>query len=95
MHLSQPYLLYIKNEFNSPRYINIFMTRNPFSLDKVVPMPSLAEVSEHTALPSPVIPSDHLALVADLSFSRPTLLIRLWNKLKATAIYFIAIFFKG
>nr|CAD7399154.1 unnamed protein product [Timema cristinae] len=35
-------------------------------LFQVVPLPSIEDVTEHTALPSVVFPSDHVALVADL-----------------------------
>lgn len=36
--------------------------------DRVVPLPSVEEVSEFVALPSAYFPSDHLALVADIKW---------------------------
>lgn len=36
--------------------------------DRVIPLPSVGEVSEFVALPSAYFPSDHLALVADLKW---------------------------
>jgi 2',5'-phosphodiesterase len=36
--------------------------------DRVVPLPSIEEVSEFVALPSAYFPSDHLALVADIKW---------------------------
>lgn len=33
---------------------------------KVVPLPSIEELKEHSALPSIVFPSDHIALVSDI-----------------------------
>ncbi|XP_046399751.1 2',5'-phosphodiesterase 12 [Ischnura elegans] len=42
---------------------------NPLRVEQVVPLPSEEEVTQNTALPSIVFPSDHLALVADLRWS--------------------------
>ncbi|KAB7502639.1 2',5'-phosphodiesterase 12 [Armadillidium nasatum] len=46
----------------------IFYQANKFEVEQVVPVPTLEEVTEHVALPSVTIPSDHLALVADLKW---------------------------
>ncbi|XP_053619653.1 2',5'-phosphodiesterase 12 isoform X2 [Plodia interpunctella] len=46
----------------------IFIDRAALAVDQVVPLPAEAELAQHTALPSVVFPSDHLALVADLRF---------------------------
>ncbi|XP_043242342.1 2',5'-phosphodiesterase 12-like isoform X2 [Amphibalanus amphitrite] len=46
----------------------IFYMTDFMDVQQVVPLPSHEEVTRHTALPSVVIPSDHLALVADLGW---------------------------
>ncbi|XP_070569678.1 2',5'-phosphodiesterase 12-like [Ptychodera flava] len=46
----------------------IFIDRN-FDVLQVIPMPTDDELSLHTALPSVVFPSDHIALVVDLAWS--------------------------
>lgn len=38
-------------------------------VDQVIPLPSHEEVTSHQALPSVAHPSDHIALVCDLSFT--------------------------
>lgn len=48
----------------------IFIDSDCLSVDRVVPLPSEAEVSEFVALPSVYFPSDHLALVADLKWKK-------------------------
>ena len=45
----------------------------PFSLQQmevvqIAPFPSLSELSAHTALPSQICPSDHVAVVVDVKF---------------------------
>lgn len=47
----------------------IFIDRERFSVRGVVPVPSVGEVSRHTALPSQYFPSDHVALVCDLKWN--------------------------
>ncbi|KAJ4443448.1 hypothetical protein ANN_05117, partial [Periplaneta americana] len=44
----------------------IFYQHDQLGVAQVVPLPSVEELQQHTALPSVVFPSDHLALVADL-----------------------------
>lgn len=46
------------------------MEVNHFNFLQVVPLPSIEELQAHTALPSIVFPSDHIALVSDLQFIR-------------------------
>ncbi len=46
----------------------ILMDSAHLETERVVPLPSLEELSEFTALPSVYFPSDHLALVADLKW---------------------------
>jgi len=46
----------------------MFYMKDKLKLEQVVPLPSDEEVKKHTALPSIVFPSDHLALVADFSW---------------------------
>ncbi|KAA0197370.1 hypothetical protein HAZT_HAZT007723 [Hyalella azteca] len=45
----------------------IFYRTDSLRVENVVPMPSDEQVKAHTALPSPLFPSDHLALVAQLT----------------------------
>lgn len=47
----------------------IFYDRSKLGVSKVVPLPSLDEIVLHTALPSIVFPSDHIALVCDLKWT--------------------------
>lgn len=44
----------------------IFYEKNNLGVAQVVPLPSHEEVTQHTALPSIVFPSDHISLVSDL-----------------------------
>ena len=46
----------------------IFVDATHLAVDRIVPLPSLEELSEFVALPSVYFPSDHLALVADLKW---------------------------
>ena len=46
----------------------IFYQSSKFQVDQVIPLPSLEDVTQHTALPSIVFPSDHIALIADLKW---------------------------
>ena len=46
----------------------IFVDAEWFSVRGVVPVPTEEEVSQHTALPSQYLPSDHVALVCDLKW---------------------------
>lgn len=46
----------------------IFADGNWFDVEAVVPLPSEEELDVHVALPSVVLPSDHLALVCDLKW---------------------------
>jgi len=46
----------------------IFIDATHLAVDRVVPLPSLEELSEFGALPSIYFPSDHLALVTDLKW---------------------------
>ena len=46
----------------------IVIDSDHLSVDRVVPLPSLEELSEFVALPSIYFPSDHLALVADIKW---------------------------
>ena len=46
----------------------ILIDSDLLSVDRVVPLPSLEELSEFVALPSIYFPSDHLALVADIKW---------------------------
>ncbi|PSN55444.1 hypothetical protein C0J52_05705 [Blattella germanica] len=44
----------------------IFYQHDQLQTIQVVPLPSIEELQQHTALPSVVFPSDHVALIADL-----------------------------
>ena len=46
----------------------IFVDSEHLSVERIVPLPSLEEITEFVALPSLYFPSDHLALVADLKW---------------------------
>lgn len=46
----------------------IFADKKYFDVESVLPLPSEDELSPHLALPSVVMPSDHLALVCDLKW---------------------------
>lgn len=48
----------------------IYYERNSLNCDSVVPAPDHEDVIASDGLPSDVFPSDHLALVADMSYSR-------------------------
>nr|XP_006818868.1 PREDICTED: 2',5'-phosphodiesterase 12-like [Saccoglossus kowalevskii] len=48
---------------------HIFVDGN-FDVSQVIPMPTEEELSLHTALPSVVFPSDHIALICDLEWSK-------------------------
>lgn len=47
----------------------IYYDTNNLSVAQVIPLPSHEEVVQHTALPSILFPSDHIALVSDLKWS--------------------------
>ncbi|XP_018561321.1 2',5'-phosphodiesterase 12 [Anoplophora glabripennis] len=44
----------------------IYYEKSNLAVSQVVPLPSHEEVTQHTALPSIVFPSDHMSLVSDL-----------------------------
>ena len=46
----------------------IYVDSDKLSVEQVVPMPDHEDVVAHSGLPSPVFPSDHIALVCDLKF---------------------------
>uniref|UniRef100_A0A182WGX1 2',5'-phosphodiesterase 12 n=1 Tax=Anopheles minimus TaxID=112268 RepID=A0A182WGX1_9DIPT len=48
----------------------IFYQKEALSVNDVIPMPSQEELSMYEAIPSPVFPSDHVALVANLEWSQ-------------------------
>ncbi|XP_054728964.1 2',5'-phosphodiesterase 12 isoform X2 [Anastrepha obliqua] len=75
--LSQPFN--IKSACGTPPYTNythafaacldyIFYQSDCLEVQQVVPLPTEEELQCHTAIPSVVFPSDHVALVADLKF---------------------------
>lgn len=47
----------------------IFVDSKNLAVKQVVPMPTHEEVTLHTALPSVVFPSDHIALICDLTWN--------------------------
>jgi 2',5'-phosphodiesterase len=66
-----------ESAYGKPKYTNytddfkdcldyIFVEKNKIKVDKVVPLPTEEELSQHQGLPNDVFPSDHLALVTDL-----------------------------
>ncbi|XP_069107504.1 2',5'-phosphodiesterase 12-like [Argopecten irradians] len=46
----------------------IFIDSNKFNVERVIPPPDHEEVILHTALPSVVFPSDHIAQICDIKF---------------------------
>lgn len=48
----------------------IFASRETFEVQAVIPMPSEDELRVYTAIPSPVMPSDHLALICELKWKK-------------------------
>lgn len=48
----------------------IFATEKTFEIQAVIPMPSVEELQAYTAVPSPVVPSDHLALICELKWQK-------------------------
>ncbi|XP_074643116.1 2',5'-phosphodiesterase 12-like [Tubulanus polymorphus] len=48
----------------------IFVDKEQFTLDQVVPLPNAEEILVHSALPNQVFPSDHLALVCDVYWNK-------------------------
>lgn len=48
----------------------IFYQHDQLDVAQVVPLPSTEELQQHVALPSVVFPSDHVALVADMSWKQ-------------------------
>ncbi|CAH1788073.1 unnamed protein product [Owenia fusiformis] len=77
MELSHKFNL--KSACGTPKYTNyvggfngcldyIFMDSDSLETVQVIPMPSHEEVIQHTALPSVVFPSDHIAQIADLTW---------------------------
>jgi len=48
---------------------HIFVSQKSLKIDQVLELPPHNKVVEHTALPSSICPSDHIAQVADLSYT--------------------------
>ena len=46
----------------------IFASKKYFNLESVIPVPSKDELQLYTAIPSPVMPSDHIALICELKW---------------------------
>lgn len=77
VELKQPFKL--SSACGTPKYTNftegfadcldyIYYDTKHLSVAQVIPLPSHEEIIQHTALPSIVCPSDHIALVADLKW---------------------------
>ncbi|XP_046735511.1 2',5'-phosphodiesterase 12 [Diprion similis] len=47
----------------------IYYQTDRLQVDQVIPMPSTEELTQHTALPSVVFPSDHISICADLKWN--------------------------
>lgn len=78
VNLSQPFQF--DSACGTPKYTNytagftdcldyIYYDKATLSVSEVVPLPSVEELSLHTALPSIVFPSDHIALVSSLKWN--------------------------
>ena len=48
----------------------IYIEQDKLKTTQVVPMPTHEEVTQYTALPNVVFPSDHIALVCDLTWKK-------------------------
>ncbi|XP_026845773.1 2',5'-phosphodiesterase 12 isoform X2 [Drosophila persimilis] len=77
VELAQPFKMF--SACGKPRYTNytalfsgcldyIFCQQDRFELLQCLPLPTEEQLTAHTAIPSICFPSDHIALVADLSF---------------------------
>ncbi|XP_060072172.1 2',5'-phosphodiesterase 12-like [Ylistrum balloti] len=62
------YTNYVANFHEMLDYI--FIDSNKFSVEKVIPPPDHEEVVLHTALPSVVFPSDHIAQICDIKWKQ-------------------------
>ncbi|KAH8412901.1 hypothetical protein KR009_006695 [Drosophila setifemur] len=77
VHVSQPFKM--ASACGTPKFTNfttlfsgcldyIFYQQDRFELLQSVPLPTDDQLRENTAIPSALIPSDHVALIADLKF---------------------------
>lgn len=77
IHLRQQFQL--ASACGTPKYTNftagfadcldyIYYEKTKLSVEQVIPLPTNEELTQNTALPSIVFPSDHISLVADLKF---------------------------
>lgn len=77
LNFNQPFKL--DSGCGTPKYTNftggfqdcldyIFYDTEKLQVTQVVPMPSVDELMAHTAIPSIVFPSDHIALICDLKW---------------------------
>lgn len=48
----------------------IYIEKDRFTVSRIAPFPSDSILSENTALPSQIFPSDHLAVAVDIKFIR-------------------------
>lgn len=76
--LSQPF--WFKSACGCPKYTNftvgfkacidfIYYQSDVLRVNDIVPLPSEEELMAYDAIPSPVLPSDHIALVASLEWN--------------------------
>jgi len=79
--VSLSHSLPLASAYGTPEYTNftegfagcldyIFYQHDQLDIAQVVPLPSTEELQQHVALPSVVFPSDHIALVADMSWKQ-------------------------
>lgn len=79
--VSLSHSLPLASAYGTPEYTNftegfagcldyIFYQHDQLDIAQVVPLPSTEELQQHVALPSVVFPSDHVALVADVSWKQ-------------------------
>uniref|UniRef100_A0A146LH84 2',5'-phosphodiesterase 12 n=1 Tax=Lygus hesperus TaxID=30085 RepID=A0A146LH84_LYGHE len=80
LELRQPFD--ISSAYGTPKYTNytaefkdcldyVYYQKDKLKVTNVVPLFTEEELQAHTALPSIVCPSDHMALIADLTWIRP------------------------
>lgn len=77
LSVSQPFPL--ASACGTPKYTNythvfsgcldyIYYDKSKIEVTQVIPLPSDEELTQHTAIPSIVFPSDHISLVCDLKW---------------------------
>ncbi|XP_060536168.1 2',5'-phosphodiesterase 12 [Cylas formicarius] len=78
-NIDMKHSLQLESACGTPKYTNftagfadcldyIFIEKTNIGISQVIPLPSDEELTQHTAIPSIVCPSDHIALISDLEW---------------------------